>query len=336
MEQKFIKYLSGRCICVIILSGVLLLVQAVLLALAFWGERIFWWAACIQTAAGALAVWGFYRWYLKPYKETEKILKLFADGYLFRDFFQLKYPVSPQMERAGRKIKEMLDHGDMINISKKQAEYLALQNQINPHFLYNTLEGLRSEALLAGMDQVAEMTEALATFFRYTISHMDHLATLEDELANIENYYIIQQFRFGQRLKLEIKFDYEEEFDVLQYRLPKLTLQPIVENAVFHGIERKIGPGLVCIRIQPTTTRLIILVSDDGLGIEKEALQSLNLKLQKMAPDVAAGTYQKEGIAIVNVNNRIKLLFGEEYGIHMYSTRGAGTDVEVTLPLLKE
>ena len=244
------------------------------------------------------------------------------------------------MPRHQFRVRASYDKNHLINVSKKQAEYLALQNQINPHFLYNTLEGIRSEALLAGLDSVAEMTEALATFFRYTISQVEHLVTLEDELANIENYYYIQQFRFGDKLALHIEYEHDEEWDeldILQFRLPKLTLQPIVENSIYHGIERKIGRGNLVIRICISNERLRIRISDDGMGMAEEKLKLLNEKLRRLTlDDVQEENGKKGGIALVNVNNRIKLLFGEEYGITFYSREGAGTDVMITLPLVRE
>lgn len=239
-----------------------------------------------------------------------------------------------------RRFSEVLDTKEIINVSKKQAEYLALQNQINPHFLYNTLEGIRSEALIAGVDSIAEMTEALSTFFRYTISQVNNLVTLEDELANIENYYYIQQFRFGDKLELNIEYvhdDDTDDSDILAYRLPKLTLQPVVENSIYHGIEKKIGKGHLKIRITATKENLIIKISDDGMGIEPDKLKSLNDKLRVLSlDDVNPKVSAKGGIAVMNVNNRIKLLFGENYGVYIYSQPGVGTDVEITLPVVTE
>ena len=131
----------------------------------------------------------------------------------------------------------MIDKNNLINVSKKQAEYLALQNQINPHFLYNTLEGIRSEALLAGLDSVAEMTEALGTFFRYTISQVEHLVTLEDELANIENYYYIQQFRFGDRLTLSIEYEHDDDRNQLKLLLNSQNLTTTCFSATYGRAE---------------------------------------------------------------------------------------------------
>lgn len=249
--------------------------------------------------------------------------------------YELRYPFSPEMEYAVKKLKALINTKELISTTKRQAQYLALQNQINPHFLYNSLEGIRGEAIAAGLNNVAEMTEALATFFRYTISNMEHLVTLEDELAHIENYYIIQQFRFGERLNLSIEYDCEDKDEILKYRLPRLTLQPIVENSIFHGIERKMGKGNICIKIETTSKRLIITVSDDGLGIEEDRLRKLNEKLKTQSFDYVKQDGEREnGIALINVNNRIKLLYGEEYGINIYSTVNVGTDVEITLPLI--
>ncbi|WP_242948753.1 sensor histidine kinase [Caloramator quimbayensis] len=275
-----------------------------------------------------------YKYIYIPYKETKKVLTLFSMGYTLQGIYELKYPLSPEFEGTINKFKSFVNVSEMINASKRQAQYLALQNQINPHFLYNSLEGIRGEAISAGLNNLAEMTEALATFFRYIISNMEHLVTLEDELESIENYFIIQRYRFGERLNLNIEYDYEEKEEILKYRLPKLTLEPIVENSIFHGIERKMGDGNISIRIETTPKRLIITVSDDGMGINESRLMELNekLKIQSFEYIKPDDDEKKIGIALINVNNRIKLLFGEEYGINIYSKENVGTDVEITLP----
>ena len=180
------------------------------------------------------------------------------------------------------------------------------------------------------------MTEALSTFFRYTISNVEQLVSLEDELRNIENYYVIQRYRFGERINLSIEYDDEDDRDELgKYRMPKLTLQPIVENAIIHGIERKIGRGNIRIKLEATSKRLMITVSDDGVGMDEDRLQQLNRELETPSLDFVNPDREKRGgIAIINVNSRIRLLFGEQYGVTIYSTEGVGTDVEVTLPLI--
>jgi two-component system, sensor histidine kinase YesM len=295
------------------------------------------WVFFILYAVGFITI--IYIGYLKVYrryKKMNKLLQLYVEGYLADDTFLESLKISPIFGRVLNILAEKLDKIKVLNLSKKQAQYLALQNQINPHFLYNTLESIRSEALCAGVDGVASMTEALATFFRYTISNIDQLVTLEDELANIENYYIIQKYRFGDKLNLSI--EYGEELTILDLRLPKLILQPIVENAIYHGIEEKMGQGFLRIRIYCTKERLIIRVSDDGVGIDQEKLNTLNNKLlTNSLEDITDSDRERRGgIAILNVNNRIKLLFGEEYGIYIQSKKHVGSDVEITLPVIKE
>ena len=220
-----------------------------------------------------------------------------------------------------------------MDLNKRQAQYLALQNQINPHFLYNTLESIRGEALIAGLDGVADMTEALAKFFRYTITKVENLVSVEEELDNCETYFGIQKYRFGDRLKLHIEYDPDEYEKIMNCRIPKLTLQPILENSIIHGTELKLGAGNLYIRFACTEDRLIICVSDDGVGMDEEKLAALNRKLGRANDSLNSSEEEKGGIALVNVNNRIHLIFGDEYGMHVYSVPQRGTDVEITIPL---
>ncbi|SKA98091.1 two-component system, sensor histidine kinase YesM [Caloramator quimbayensis] len=334
MKKRNTYYLSYRVFFYVLL----LLIFNVFLFL-FWMitsilEKKYFITLSIFFAFLIFIIFTGYKYIYIPYKETKKVLTLFSMGYTLQGIYELKYPLSPEFEGTINKFKSFVNVSEMINASKRQAQYLALQNQINPHFLYNSLEGIRGEAISAGLNNLAEMTEALATFFRYIISNMEHLVTLEDELESIENYFIIQRYRFGERLNLNIEYDYEEKEEILKYRLPKLTLEPIVENSIFHGIERKMGDGNISIRIETTPKRLIITVSDDGMGINESRLMELNekLKIQSFEYIKPDDDEKKIGIALINVNNRIKLLFGEEYGINIYSKENVGTDVEITLP----
>lgn len=333
MNQRW-SYLSERTIFAI--KALLIFSGALLALLGLWcydsalGLWLFLLALVLYVAAFALLS----RFLQKPYEEAEKLTGLLAEGYTDWDDRGL-CAISPATESALQTLYAMRNTGDLIGASMRQAQYLALQNQINPHFLYNTLEGIRGEALSAGLDHVAQMTEALATFFRYTISNMEDLVTVEAELSNIENYYLIQQYRFGQRIHLEINCDEEDRAEIYQCRIPKLTLQPIVENSIVHGIESKVGRGHLWIRFHLTQKRLIITVSDDGVGMEADVVEKLNRQLGKIRLN-SGHSEGKGGIALVNVSNRIKLLFGEQYGLCVYSTSGTGTDVEVTLPLTKK
>ncbi len=275
-----------------------------------------------------------YEWIYAPYKENNKVLRLFYEGYIFKGVFDLRVHYNHETALAFQKFKEIIDTKELIEGSKKHAEYLALQNQINPHFLYNTLEGIRSEALIEGVDSIANMTETLATFFRYTISNVDKLVSLEDEIANVKDYYKIQKFRFGERLEFSIEFLDDNPKEILQARIPKLTLQPVIENAIFHGVERKLGKGILTLKVLATSKRLIITISDNGVGIEENRVRRLNKKLRGASLEYMKEDKNKGGIALLNVNNRIKLIFGDEYGIYVYSKVGAGTDVEITIPFI--
>lgn len=335
MKRSNFSYLSNRLRVLFLLLCIYILTLLLSISLLDGELRAGW--TLLLSVPFILILYGSYRFIYRPYKETEKVLNLFLEGLVFQGVFDINHPFSKVMESVLKKFKDMIDTKDLADISKKQAEYLALQNQINPHFLYNTLEGIRSEALYADMDGIARMTEALATFFRYTISNMENFVTLEEELSNIENYYIIQQYRFGDRLNYNVEVDPEDEGKIMQYQLPKLILQPIIENAIHHGIEKKVGKGYIKIRVVTTPKRLLIRVSDDGLGISKEKLKELNdnLRVNALQTDHGYGD-KKGGIAILNVNNRIKLLFGDDYGIHIYSRFQVGTDVDISLPLFHQ
>ncbi|MCL2864727.1 MAG: histidine kinase [Lachnospiraceae bacterium] len=214
----------------------------------------------------------------------------------------------------------------------KEAEFLALQTQINPHFLYNTLEAIRGDALEAKAASIAETTEALSVFFRYTITNTNHLVTLEDELEHVNNYFIIQQYRFLERLELVVYYPEDKE-TLLNLKIPKLILQPIIENAIFHGLENSAHGGVIGIYIEHTAKRLLITVTDNGIGISKDSVDRINERMQHtfIKENNQTGTHEN-GIALQNVARRIQLLFGLEYGIRLMSVEGAGTQVLFTLP----
>ena len=220
-------------------------------------------------------------------------------------------------------------------IFNKQTELTALQSQINPHFLYNTLECIRGQALMDDNLEIARMVEALGAFFRYSISRKGNLVTLKDELDNIDNYMLIQRYRFGNRFSMEVIIDEEDE-EAYNCLIPRLIIQPIVENAIFHGLEERLEGGRVTIEVIVTEKTLIITVSDNGKGISREQLNKLNAKIRSRdtnPEDGEAGNQRNTGIALPNIHKRIQLLFGEEYGVDIYSTPGQGTDVEVTIPV---
>jgi len=225
-------------------------------------------------------------------------------------------------------------------ILQKQAQMDAMQNQIQPHFLYNALESIRGLAMEESAGKTADMAESLAVLYRSSIGKPNDLLTLDQEIKNIENYVKIQQYRFGNRFSL-VKDIQQNILDVmLIYKIPKLTLQPIVENSIYHGIDKLAEGGIIQINAHTTQSRLIISIKDNGQGMNDATLLGLNknlIDIENKNASVGGGSESKNsGIALINVNNRIKLLFGSSYGLTVYSTEGIGTEVQVVLPLMDE
>ena len=336
MKNKKYKYLSSRLWIIWICLGSL---TAFLLILSFtlvWkAEKQFIWVWLICLILFILLLWGTVIWIIKPYQRMEKNIRLFLEGYTSGNLTDETVGLTPAGELMAKRLLGMLVSSELLKLNKRQAQYLALQNQINPHFLYNTLESIRSEALIAGLISVADMTEALAGFFRYTISKVENLVSVEEEIQNCETYFKIQQYRFGERVQLTIEYNNEDREEIFACRIPKLTMQPILENSIIHGTECKLGTGHLKIYLERTGKRLLIRISDDGVGMDAKSLAKMNERLEKSAGAMSHQEPEhKGGIALVNVNNRIHLLFGEEYGLHVFSMPGIGTDVEITLPAI--
>jgi two-component system, sensor histidine kinase YesM len=242
------------------------------------------------------------------------------------------YSVASVINTVKGRIRELLDGEYTAKLLKKQAELNALQSQINPHFLYNTLESIRSQAIIEGVDGIAKMTKALSSMFRYSISQKDSIVTFAQELKNTENYLTIQQYRFFNKFIIIKELD-ENDCSVMDCKIPNLTIQPIVENAIFHGLEKKSGTGTIKISAYPTQNRIVINIEDDGLGMPEHKVKEHNgLFNFDREQIITSEVMEKNNIGLVNVNERIKLNFGSEYGLHIYSTLELGTNVEITLP----
>lgn len=229
---------------------------------------------------------------------------------------------------------QMLFH-ERERIDKKQrqkAEMYALQSQINPHFLYNALDSIRGYALLHDMDEISDITEALSRVFRNMISNKHELLPLRQERDNINNYMKIQQFRFNN--KFDYSFEVEEEL-LDKYMVPRMVIQPLVENAIMHGLERKVEGGWVKVTAYVTEKRFVVQVIDNGVGMSEERLELLN-RTMKMNPVNHTISEEKNhsGIALININKRLKLKFGSQFGIMLSSTPNIRTVTEVVLPLL--
>ncbi|MGD1817518.1 MAG: sensor histidine kinase [Pleomorphochaeta sp.] len=327
------KYIETRVIVLFFSSLTLILLTFFIVFLSHFGRiKSPYWFFLPLTLLVIFYIYGYSKIY-KPYRKFIHLMQLFNSGQTYSHFSDLKNPLSKEFEDMDKRLAQILDSDILMSVSKRQAQYLALQNQINPHFLYNTLEGIRSEALIEGNKSISSMCEALATFFRYTISHVQNLVPLSQELENTKNYFYIQQYRFGERLTMNINFSDNCEEEALRIRIPKLTLQPIVENAIVHGLECKKEKGILNINIDLFNSRLLINVKDNGVGMPEEQLKKLQDALLKESSDQLHSNSYQGGIALINVNNRIKLLFGERYGLEVTSCLNLGTDVTISLPI---
>lgn len=210
---------------------------------------------------------------------------------------------------------------------KRELEFKSLQSQIKPHFLYNTLNTIRYLATLHSANNIEDVTSSLINLLRLTVSKSDVFITIEEEIQHVKNYINIQQYKYID--KFHVNWQVEE--DILCCKSLKLILQPIVENSIFHGIEPLEHKGLISIKIYKDSEKTIkFVVYDNGVGIDKDDLQNI-LKGEKEV--------HKAGFTSIGINNidqRIKLYFGEEYGVDIYSEKGVYTSVDLTIPLMEE
>ncbi len=260
------------------------------------------------------------------------IRELKRHGIDFYDRNQPDFGTEDGIRRLIEQIALSANSGYSAHLMKVQAQINALNSQINPHFLYNTLEMIRSQALIQGAEDVAEMAETLSLMFRYSISKGDNLVTFREEMENLERYFTIQQYRFPNRFTLEKIFPDSEE--IMNCRIPKLTLQPLIETAVYHGVEKKLGKGTITVRAFTVGKRLTIRVHDDGEGIAPERLEELQKAIEMGISYVYTDKRSKgNGVALININQRIQLQFGREYGLSISSVLHKGPIVELTLPV---
>lgn len=204
---------------------------------------------------------------------------------------------------------------------QKEVEFEMLARQINPHFLYNTLETIRMKAYCNGQVELARVVKLLSKLMRRNLEVTERAVVLKNEVEMMTDYLEIQKFRFGSRISYKIQADDE----VMQFKILPLIIQPLVENAFVHGLEAKIGEGEIICTIK-ADEELIIIVEDNGLGIEETRLKELQMQLEE------GGQRLKGSFGLYNINQRIKLYYGKAYGIHITSTLKEGTRVTVNLP----
>ena len=213
-------------------------------------------------------------------------------------------------------INRLIDEVYVNKIALKEYELKALQAQINPHFLYNTLSMMNWMAIRSGQMEISKVTLALSTFYRTALSKGEDMVTVETCIRNMEAYLEIQLTMHDHNFTVE----WETDPDIKNEKMPKLLLQPVVENAIEHGIdEKEEGDKKLFLSFKGQGDDVEIIVRDNGTGMEQEKAETLV-------------TYQAKGYGLKNVNDRIRLLYGESYGIQIYSAPGEGTTVIMRFP----
>jgi two-component system sensor histidine kinase YesM len=224
------------------------------------------------------------------------------------------------------RIRELLDAKLEEQENLKKAELRALQAQINPHFLYNTLDTIIWMAESKKTDEVVVLVSALSSFFRTSLSKGKDWITVGEEIERTRSYLTIQRIRYRDIMDFSIDVD----SSVVDSTVLKLVLQPLVENALYHGVKHRRKRGTIAVRAQRKGESEVLLeVEDDGVGMPPDKVAELNALLS----DDATGIHPEGGFGLVNVNQRIKLYYGQQYGLSLTSKHGGGTRVGIVIPL---
>ncbi|WP_440961859.1 sensor histidine kinase [Paenibacillus nitricinens] len=237
--------------------------------------------------------------------------------------------------RMSSRIINLTDEVKLNEALKKEADMSALQAQINPHFLYNTLSSVHWMALMKGEERIADMVGSLSDFLRFSLNKGQEYCAISQEILHVDHYVKIQSIRYPD------KFDYEADIpaELLDLRMLKLLLQPLIENAMLHGILKREGKGSIIVKALSAGERITFIVQDDGVGMSKERVEllrekiSANLGIDPLKNNDSAGS----SYGLRNVHNRLQLHYGHEAGLRIESAEGSGTKVSFTIiPLQSE
>ena len=243
------------------------------------------------------------------------------------DFGELEKELNEMLDRIASLNRQVLQEQEKIyrlEDAKRQTELIACKNQINPHFMYNTLECIRGMALYEGEKEIASLTTALSRMLQYNFRGSE-ITSVHGEVRSIQDYAVIISYRFMGKIVVETK----AEPETLGCRMPKMLLQPLVENAVHHGVEPKRTQGTVTLSVALKNAMLRIEVRDDGVGMDEETLERQRAKLELRA---LADQEEGEGIGVANVARRLRLFYGEAARLSLESEEGAGTFFVIELP----
>ena len=289
---------------------------------------------CLIALAGVVVAVGIMSYLIplsitRPFKELSQVTDEIAKGNLSVranvNTGAEATALSNSMNTMIDKINELLEQVTTEQIRLRKAEFELLQAQINPHFLYNTLDAIIWLAEAGEQKRVVGMVRNLSDFFRTSLNRGKDINSIKEEMLHVKSYLEIQHVRYQDILS----YDIEVPESLYIYSIPKITIQPLVENALYHGIKNKRGMGHISIRGQAGEKDFTITVTDDGIGIDETRLMQVQSGIQNK---VLTG---KDFYGLYNVCERIRLNFGEEYGIFIESVYGEGTSVRVILPYVE-
>lgn len=273
-------------------------------------------ASALSLLACLCLVWFSLKRWIAPLKDLRETMLEIASG---TQNLRAKEAGAYELREVTRQFNAMLDQIDQLMAdvrrqeeATRQYELQALSSQINPHFLYNTLDTIIWMAEFQDSQRVVQVTKSLATYFRLALNQGKDLISLSDEINHVRQYLFIQKQRYGDKLEYEIAED--PVFGNLV--LPKLVLQPLVENALYHGIKEKEGQGHIKVSVQKKDSGLVICIEDDGVGFQNFG-------------DSSQSQLKRGGVGLQNVNQRLKLHFGDNYQMKIDSAPEKGTTVEI-------
>ncbi|THF73303.1 HAMP domain-containing protein [Cohnella fermenti] len=276
-----------------------------------------------------LVSWFFTNSIIKPVRKLRRIMQRVEEGELHLRFEgRSKDEIGQLGDSFNKMVQEIEQLIHMVyseQKGKREAELKVLQEQIKPHFLYNTLDTIQWMAQDRDADDIVEIVIALTNLFRIGLSRGNEHIPLEDEIKHVESYLIIQMMRYEGKLSYQIN---ELPYQLKKSKVLKLILQPLVENAIYHGIKMKKGKGHIRIESEARDGKLVLSVIDNGLGMKPEQLEIIRQGVIHVG-----NPEHKDGFGLFNVNERIRLTYGISYGIEVHSEYEAGTRVEVFLPL---
>lgn len=262
----------------------------------------------------------------KPISELNEKIKLVENGNLDVNVKVKSYDelgkLSQSFNNMVIKLKELLNKVVDEQKKKSDLEFKMLQAQINPHFLYNTLDSIKWLAVIQNVDNIRDMSTSLINLLKYNISRISSLVSLVEEIESVKNYAQIQKYRYGDMFTVNYNLDKE----TLNCKVLRLILQPIVENSIFHGFENLDRKGIISITSYIDDNKLVIQIVDNGIGTDTKNHLTYNHNSKK----------KFSSIGLKNIEDRIKLYFGEGYGVKFKSKVGFGTKVTLTLPVICE